>query len=114
MKKLSFTAKTQDGNTIDFDFKHLEDIYLDGITIKFNYKQWMKDGKFKENSTFDLTPESLNDLVNFIKSNEKLSKKFNVVSSEQFLKSFPTSAKLQEHLKNLEKLQKIHGSDESQ
>lgn len=94
MIEKDITIVTTKGVTKSFRLKDIESIYLNVVTLKFRYKKWLKDGVF-EIEEFEVSPEDLKGLIELIKSEHK-NLGLSIDSSNEFLKVFPTSDKLNE------------------
>lgn len=102
MKKSSISVTTVDNLIVNFKLRHLKSIYANNIVIRMSYCEWLKSGKFDDRN-YDLTPESLKYLLYRINDSKK-DLKLSTLSSESFLKSFPTSEKYIKYIKEIDSL----------
>ncbi|MBU1093025.1 MAG: hypothetical protein KKH01_01035 [Firmicutes bacterium] len=102
MKKSIVSIETIDKQTVNFKLRRLKSIYINKIVIRISYWSWIKTGQF-ENKNYELTPESLRYLIDKINGSKKKFK-LSTLSSEAFLKSFPTSKEYMKYLKEIDNL----------
>lgn len=105
MKRNRVDLVTFDNETIQVKVKNISKLNLNGITVKFRYLDWLKDGVFGEKE-YLLSPESLKILVDLIDSSNYKTK-LNTTSSKEFLKLHPTLDSLKKSLAESEKLPKL-------
>lgn len=102
MKKSIVTVETTNKQKVKFKLRHLKSIYANEIVIRVSYCSWLKDGQF-DDKNYELTPESLRYLVDKMNDSKKKSK-LSTLSSEAFLKTFPTSEAYEKYLNEIENL----------
>ena len=101
-RKIKFSGVTTENQSVKFYIKDIHRIHFDCVEVAFNYRQWLNDGEFEMKEYF-LAPESLAELIT-IMGNYKGKIKYSLLSSNQFLKKYPTMKKLQKHLDDNDKL----------
>ena len=102
MKKSIVSVETIDMQVVKFKLRHLKSIYTNEIVIRVSYCAWLKDGQY-DDKNYELTPESLRYLIDKI-NNSKKKFKLSTLSSEEFLKSFPTCKEYMKYLKEIDSL----------
>ncbi len=103
--KIEFYAITLDGKKVEFNIKKIKSVYMNHIVLKFSYKNWLDTGKIVLEE-YDLTPESLKKLIEILED-EGFKNKFNLISSKEYLKLFPSSEAIIEYEEQISKLPKI-------
>jgi|SRR5690625_1529203 len=93
---------TLDKKDLEVKLKNIKDVSQNFLTLKFNYRQWLKTGISTEKE-YQLMPESLSFLLKKLE-NTKYFDKLNLNSSYGFLKLYPTNEK---YLKELERLDSL-------
>ena len=102
MRKSIASVETIDKQAVKFTLRHLKSIYTNEIVIRISFCSWLNDGHF-DDKNYELTPESLRYLVDKINDSKK-KLKLSTLSSEAFLKSFPTSKEYMKYLKENDSL----------
>lgn len=105
MKKNIVDLVTFNNETIQVNVKHIRNLNLNGMTVKFSYLNWIKDGVFGDRE-YLLSPESLKILVELIDSGIYKTQ-LNTTSSKEFLKHYPTLDSVKKSLAEREKLPKL-------
>lgn len=91
-----------DEKVVEFKLKHILDIADNLVKVKFNYQEWLDNGKFK-NHEYELIPESLAVLVDLLEQS-KYKTKFSLGSSKFIIKNYPTKEAFEEYLRKDDKI----------